>query len=329
MPINFLKKIFMRKLLLSILFVGSFSANAQTTIFEDSFETYADFVINNFGAWNGIDTDLRTTYTGGVPAPGTSDWDNAGAPQAFQIFNPTIAGVANVATAVAPDNEVRNFDPRTGSKFAACWAAVPLAPVTANNDWLISPPITLGSSGNVMSVWVKSMSSTYGLERYRIGIFVGSTIPTAAQFVYLAGSPVALTAPYTSGWEERVIGETALNTYNGQTVRFGIQCVSADAYMFMVDDFKVTTTGLNNAEFSASKFAMYPNPANDVVSISNTENILISGVTITDLNGRTVSSTQVSNVTEVQINVASLNAGVYFMNIASDTGDVVKKFIKN
>ena len=75
----------MRKLLLSFLFIGSLGANAQTTIFEDSFETYADFVINNFGAWNGIDTDLLNTYTGGVPAPGTPDWDNAGAPQSFQI----------------------------------------------------------------------------------------------------------------------------------------------------------------------------------------------------------------------------------------------------
>lgn len=311
----------MKKLLLSFLLVAGIGANAQTTIFEDSFETYTDFTINDFGAWNGIDVDMRPTYTGGTATP---TWDNAGDPQAFQIFNPTAAAVTNATSGT----EVRNFDPRTGVKYAACWAAVPQAPITANNDWLISPPITLGTSGNVMSVWVKSMSNSYGLERYRIAIYVGSDTPIPSQFVYLAGAPTALTAPYPN-WEERVINATTLNPYNGQTVRFGIQCVTADAYMFMVDDFKVTTTGLSNNDFTASKFSTYPNPANNVVTVSNNDSILVSQITVTDINGRVVKTLAVGNVSEVEMNVAELTSGIYFMNLTTDAGKVVKKFIKS
>lgn len=313
----------MKKLLLSFLMIGAISSNAQTTIFEDSFETYIDFSVSDFGSWGVIDVDLLATYLGGLP-DGTPAWDNAGDPQAFMIFNPTVAGVTNNTT--APD--LRNFDSRTGLKYAACWAGVPAAPVTANNDWLISPPVTLGSTGNVMSFWAKSLSSSYGLERYRVAIFVGTGNPTPAQFVYLAGSPVALTAPYPA-WEERVISSTQLNPYNGQTVRFGIQCVSPDAYMFMVDDFKVTTTGLSVNESLAKKFSAYPNPANSVVNISNNDNVVFTNVAINDINGRTVKTMKVNNLTEVQLDVNELSAGVYFMNITTDSGIAVKKFIKN
>ncbi|WP_396157880.1 T9SS type A sorting domain-containing protein [Flavobacterium sp.] len=313
----------MKKLLLYFMIFGAINLNAQTTIFEDSFETYFDFTINDFGSWNGIDVDLLPTYLGGLP-DGAAAWENAGDAQAFMIFNPTAAGVTNATSGT----EVRNFDPRTGLRYAACWAGVPAPPVTANNDWLISPPVTLGSTGNVMSFWAKSMSSSYGLERYRVAIFVGTDNPTPAQFIFLAGSPTALTAPYPD-WQERVISSTQLNPYNGQTVRFGIQCVSPDAYMFMVDDFKVTTTGLSVNESLAKKFSTYPNPANSLVNISNNDNIVFTNVAINDINGRTVKTMKVNNLSEVQLDVNELSAGVYFMNITTDSGIAVKKFIKN
>src|SRR6218665_1710792 len=315
----------MKKLLLSLLFVTGFSATAQTTIFQDSFEAYDDFLINDFGAWNGIDVDFLPTYTGGTEE--TPEWENAGEPQAFQIFNPTTALVTNSTDAcnAALETESRNFDPRTGSKFAACWAGVPstVGGATANNDWLISPPITLGASGNTLSFWVKSLSTCYGLERYRVGIYVGSDTPLPAQFTYLSGT-TSLIAP-AGVWEERVILPAALNNYNGLTVRFGIRCITADAYMFMVDDFKVTTTALGVKDNLATAFKTFPNPVSNVITISNDASILLTDVRITDVNGRTVKTLDANNTSEVQINVADLTSGVYFLNINSDSGSTVKK----
>ncbi len=90
-----------------------------------------------------------------------------------------------------------------------------------------------------------------------------------------------------------------------------------------------TGTILKNKAFNANKFATYPNPVTDNVTISNSDNILLTDVNITDINGRTVKNIKVNNLSEVQMNVSELMAGVYFMNVTTDSGKVVKKFIKN
>ena len=317
----------MKKLLLSFSILLSLSANAQITVYEDSFETYNDFLITGYGNWTTIDLDGLNTYTGGTAPSTTATWANAGAPQAFQIFNPTTALVSNSTDVCSATLENRNFDPKTGAKYAACWAGVPSTTggPTANNDWLVSPVINLGTTNNELRFWVKSMSSCYGLEKFRVGVYVGTGTPTTStDFVQISGVP-ALTAPNLI-WEERIF---SLNTYSNQAIRIGIRCVTADAYMFMVDDFKVTSSNLKTDEFFSNKFSTYPNPAKETVTISNSDNILLTDVNITDINGRTVKTFKVNNLSEVQFNVTELTAGVYFMNITTDSGKAVKKFIKN
>jgi hypothetical protein len=313
----------MKKLLLSAFFLGCLSTNAQTTLFQDDFESYDDFLITGFGNWSTLDLDGRPTYTGGTEDDAA--WDNAGDPQAWMIFNPTTALVSNATEGAGtpPSEENRIFDPHSGEKYAASWAAVPNGPQPANNDWLISPPITLGSEGNILSVWVRSMSDTYGLEEFSIGVFVGSGEPVSGD-EFEPTSVDGVEAIYDD-WEEKVVD---LDAYSGQTIRIGIRNQGADHYMLMVDDFTVTTTGLGVKENLASKFSAYPNPANNTVNVSNNYNITLTSVNITDINGRIVKTINVNNLSEVQMNVSELNTGVYFMNIDTDSGKVVKKFIK-
>ena len=92
---------------------------------------------------------------------------------------------------------------------------------------------------------------------------------------------------------------------------------------------KYTGTVLLNEAFKSIKFAAFPNPVSNVLTISNNDNILLTDVNITDINGRTVKILKVNNLSEVQMNVSELTAGVYFMNITTDSGKAVKKFIKN
>lgn len=312
----------MKKTLL--LFLISISSFAQVTVFEDSFETYDDFSISNFGGWQTLDLDLLFTYTGGQPE-GADPWANAGEPQAFMIFNPTTANVSNATNGVGGSQESRNFNPRTGSKYASCWAGVPESNgqlAQANNDWLISPPINLsGATGSSLSIWVKSLSDTYGLERYRIGVYVGSGTPTSGSDFTIISGGSSLTAPYPN-WAERV---QSLSTYDGQTIRIGIKCETADSYMFMVDDFKITATTLSNSEFTINSFSLYPNPTTSILNISNNNNFDIKNISVVDINGRVIKN-QEGSLT--QINVSDLNAGVYFVTIEAAEGKTTKKFIK-
>lgn len=318
--------IIMKRILLFFIILSGISLNAQVTVFEDSFESYPDFAITGYGDWQTIDVDLRPTYTGGLPTGINPTWANAGAPMSFQIFNPSTTTpqiVTNSTTGVGGETENRNFDTHTGLKYAACWDAVPNATVTANNDWLVSPVLNLGASNNEVRFWVKSLSDSYGLEKYRVGVYVGTGTPVAADFVFISGIP-ALSAPFPA-WEEKIF---PLNAYSNQSIRIGIKCQSADNYMFMVDDFIVTSSNLRNDDYLSNKFSVYPNPVNNVININNSENALINEVTITDINGRTIKNVN-SNVSQTEINVSELNTGVYFLKINSDIGNAIKKFVKN
>ncbi|MFM7895964.1 MAG: T9SS type A sorting domain-containing protein, partial [Flavobacterium sp.] len=72
-------------------------------------------------------------------------------------------------------------------------------------------------------------------------------------------------------------------------------------------------------------FEVYPNPASNVLNISNANNYEIKNISVVDINGRVVKN-QAGSLT--QINVSDLNAGVYFVTIEAAEGKTTKKFIK-
>lgn len=316
----------MIKKLLFLLFLSSTFSFSQVTVYEDSFETYPDFVISGItdgtNTWDVLDLDLLNTYTGGAASP---TWANAGAPMAYQIFNPTTALVAS-GTGDCNTTENIEFAPHTGSKYAAAWAGVPSSngqTATANNDWLISPPINLaGATGSSLSVWVKSLSDCYGYEMYRLGVYVGTGTPTSGSDF----TPLTLGVQTANSWSTWIQKTQSLSAYDGQTIRIGIKCETSDAYMFMVDDFKITAATLSNESFLARSINVSPNPATDYLNI-NSDSVIINRITITDLNGRIVKTVEL-NQTHSQINISDLNSGVYFMELQSEEGNISKKIVK-
>jgi len=300
----------MKKLLLTLLFIGGLNASAQTTVFEDNFDSYTNFAKASVGSWTLTDIDLRPTYGFG----GGTTFLNTGTPMAFIVFNSTAVSPPLVAGAAS------NWSARSGQKAMACIAAVPNASFPANDDWLISPSITLGSTGNELTFWAKSCDNAYPDEEFQV--FVSTTTTAIASFTAIGALETTAFGAYAEYTYD-------LSAYDGQAIFVGIRCTSPDQFGFMLDDFKVTTTGLGINDTLANKFSTYPNPSSNVVNISNNYDIQFTEVNITDINGRTVKSLKVNNLSEVQMNVSELNSGVYFMNIATDSGKVVKKFIKS
>jgi len=302
----------MKKLLLSLCLAGSLGMNAQTTIFEDSFETYTDFAITGVGAWTLTDVDQRPTYgfTGVTFA-------NSGVAKSFQVFNAT--------TTVAPLTPSDNADwtARTGNKHMVCFAAVPNAAQPSNNDYLISPAITLGAEGNLLSFWAKSCDATYGDEEFTVLI---STTGTAVDDFADLPDMFGLLTPNDKTFYEYTAN---LDEYAGQQVYIAIQCTSADQFGFAVDDFKVTATTLGVKDLFSKNFTVYPNPANTVININSQNNNGLNEIEITDINGRTVKTANGKGVLQTQVNIADLSAGAYFLKITTDQGIATKKIIKN
>ncbi|WP_309641061.1 T9SS-dependent choice-of-anchor J family protein [Flavobacterium sp.] len=301
----------MKKLLLSLLILGGLNAHAQVAIFDDSFEFYDDFAIENIGDWTTLDIDLLPTYgfTGVTFA-------NSGIAKSFQVFNATTTAPALTPSATA------DWTAKTGDRHMVCFASVPSTTggATANNDWLISPQITLGTT-NTVKFWAKACDATYFAERFSVWVSTTGVAPT--DFVKIS-TGAYLTTPNIT-WAEYTYNLAA--SYNGLPVYIGIKCTSPDMFGFAIDDFSVSAVALATENFVTSNFAVYPNPASSVVNINAKNNsIVINTIQLTDINGRIVK--QVKGMTN-QINISELNAGVYFLKISTDQGTGITKIIKN
>ncbi|MDC8004417.1 T9SS type A sorting domain-containing protein, partial [Aureisphaera galaxeae] len=76
--------------------------------------------------------------------------------------------------------------------------------------------------------------------------------------------------------------------------------------------------------------SIYPNPAESVVNLANTANILLDQAAIYDTNGRHIQTIDLSDMQqEKAIDVSTLATGVYMVLITSDEGAAtVKRLVK-
>ena len=73
---------------------------------------------------------------------------------------------------------------------------------------------------------------------------------------------------------------------------------------------------------------LYPNPATDVIHLSVANRLNLTKIEIIDINGRTIKSISIENITQKEVNISDLNKGLYLINIHSNDGMVTKKIIK-
>lgn len=184
--------------------------NQSITELQDDFESYENFVLE-FMPWTIIDVDGSATY-------GITDveWPNVYLEQAFIIFNPS--------ETVPP---IDDMFPHSGDKLAACFASTS----PPNNDWMITPMLNI-VDGAYFAFWAKSYTDQYGLERFKVGVSTTGMDP--ADFTIISEGDY-IEAP-AEEWTEFTYD---LSAYVGQDVYIGIQCVSNDAFILLVDDVTI------------------------------------------------------------------------------------------
>ena len=89
-----------------------------------------------------------------------------------------------------------------------------------------------------------------------------------------------------------------------------------------------TIIALSTNEQLAQKFNMYPNPATNVVNITNSENMLVNQITVYDIAGKQLSTQSFTNETAIQLNVENLASGTYMLHLQTNEGIAVKKLVK-
>jgi len=85
---------------------------------------------------------------------------------------------------------------------------------------------------------------------------------------------------------------------------------------------------VNVNEWISSKFNVYPNPATNVVNISNSENMLVNQVAVYDISGKQLITQTFNTEKEIQVNVENLPSGTFILHLETNQGIAVKKLVK-
>lgn len=289
-----------------LLFAGALalvfnSMNAQTVIFQDSFETYTDFAIDNFGQWTQEDLDGGTTWSiTGV------EFENMGYVGAGIIFNNTVT---------TGDDVSDNMNAKTGQKALAFFASGANSTTYPNDDWTISPKISLaGAAGSKVELYARG-NQEYGPDQFNIAV---SSTTNVADFTIINATPVV---PTSTGYTKY---EFDLSAYDGQDVYVAINCVTDDGLYLLIDDFKVTATTLAVSDVNKKSVSIYPNPTTEVLNVN--VNAKVNSADIYDLSGKLVRNVTVAS--DNKVNVKDLRNGTYVLKVNTEAGSTSHKFIK-
>src|SRR5690606_28811457 len=211
------------------------------------------------------------------------------------------------------------------------------------SNWLITPVMTL-ENGDIISFYTRKGGTGTGTiypDRLELRISTNgaaSVTPSGGatnvgDFTTLAVSvnPNLNPTDYPFTWTQYTYTVTGLTgpTDSKLALRYFVTnggTTGSNSDIIAIDALSVDRP-LSPPDFFRNNFALYPNPAKDVLNIS-ASTIELSGATITDINGRVVKQQAVSGMT-AQINVSELNAGVYFVSVESAEGKGTAKFVKN
>lgn len=296
----------MKKLLLSLSLVLAAAASQGQNLFTENFDV---FPAGPGGTW---------TQTNQSSPVGASTWAQGGGNAFATAYN----GAATSFT-------LCNFNSTTGAGTIS--------------NWLITPVISL-KDGDIVSFWsrtggtVQQFPDRLEMRVSTNGAFTANPSTGSADlgdFTTLAFSvnPNLTVTGYPITWTQYSYTVTGLPTETDCKIGFRYFVTNggpdgANSNIIGVDAFSVDRP-LSTEDFFASNYAVYPNPATNVLNINTKGNTSLNQIQLTDLNGRVVKNINAGQVSETQINIGDLNSGVYFLKISSDLGVGTSKIIKN
>jgi len=186
-------------------------------------------------------------------------------------------------------------------------------PAGQADRWLVTSRINL-QGGNSLKFDVSSYEPEY-LESMEIKLSTGGTEPS--DFTTLLQTLTEIPDAFNTQTID-------LSNYTG-SVRIAFRLISNDKNIGFLDNVKILGSALsiNEVENNAS-FGVYPNPANDFVTISDANG---AEVKVIDMLGRTLISKVVKSTNET-ISINDLQTGMYMIQIVKDGQTSSQKLIK-
>lgn len=157
--------------------------------------------------------------------------------------------------------------------------------------------------------------------------------PCSPGFVDGRDAILAADIALTGGEDQCMIWEVFTARGLGYFAAQGTQSRSDQSESFAMppetDPSLANCTSLSVKEFNQNDYKVYPNPTNGNVFIKTNRNLGEVKITLTDLNGRQVYSTQTELFDKVEVNMSQLQSGIYILNINGQSINSNNKIIKN
>ena len=97
-------------------------------------------------------------------------------------------------------------------------------------------------------------------------------------------------------------------------------------------DFELTVEsvlGIGGSDQNIGSVAMYPNPAKNILNISNPQGLDLERLEVYDLRGRLVQATDLRGMGSSKIiDVNQLAAASYYVKIMGENGQTIKRLLK-
>ncbi len=128
---------------------------------------------------------------------------------------------------------------------------------------------------------------------------------------------------YVTTTDYSTVGEGAIYNMNGEVTGSFDAGISAEAIAIDYRDFEAI-----NETFAANTFGFYPNPVNNVLTVSNSDRITIDRVFVSDVTGRVIISKEVFGEGNTTLDFSKLNPGFYFVTVKGENRIFTSKIVK-
>lgn len=285
---------------------------AQQTISFEAAEGYQLGSIHNQAGWQvteGSDGFITNQVISNEKSTtGTFSFKNAFEPDFEDQWFPIMGAVKDFAQPMPFANFTISYDVMATAKLGSDFEFT-IYGVDANEEFVPVAGVGIENRGFIYLITDENYSFEYATAQWTPNQWVNVKIEvTAATLKYYINNALQLTTPNFSSLN--ISGFNMLHNNYGN-----------DAYY---DNFVVTDGTMGTNRPGEDAVALYPSPAEDVLSIQLPANAEVGHVEIYAMNGQKVIESTSSN-----INVQNLAPGMYIAKISSEDGSSLsKKFLK-
>lgn len=187
-------------------------------------------------------------------------------------------------------------------------------PVGQSDRWLITPAITLGNFGNIAYWEARSHDPSFPDSYF---VLVSKTDTQLSSFT---DTLISVTSEYPD-WTSREGNLSELGLDN-ETIHLAFVNRTNNGFKLYIDDIRVVEedpAGIQQLDIV--KISIYPNPSSNTIHISGIQDI--RSVMIISMDGK-----RIAQGSEASMDISTLEAGRYLIEVNSDTEVARSYFIK-